>query len=513
MARDRILAIDIGTGSVRVALVGLDGHIEAMVQREHDQFTPRHGWSEQRASQWWTNAEDGIRRILAAHPDAASRLLSVATCGQMHGTVLVDDDLRPVLDEVPLWNDKRCEAEVDAVAARDDLPALSALTGNPPTTAWPAFKLAWLRRHRPDAWAKATGVLMPKDYINACLTGVRATDLSEASCFYLIDAATGRYDDRLLELFGLDRALLPEIRAATDVIGTVLPAVCRATGLPEGLPVVAGTADMAASILGSGVYEAGVASDSTGTSTLLTVVSPNPRPAAGVNNLHLANRAWGVFTILDSGGDAMRWARLAFHDNALSYAEIAAMAEGSPAGAGGLVFLPYLSGERNAARRNARAQFFGLTRRHRAGDLHRAVIEGSAFGARRCLDDLTAATGPISRLIASGGGSRSDFVLTVKASIYGLPILRTADAENGIVGCAMIGGLGLGVFADTAAAVRACVRYDKEIQPNPAWQERYARLYGLFGDLYRLSAPYYDLLDAVEGDIRQDGLSNDGNDA
>jgi len=499
MVRDRILAIDIGTGSVRVALVSLDGRITAMVQHEHDQLTPRHGWSEQRASQWWANAESGIRQILADHPDAADRLLCIATCGQMHGTVLVDDDLRPVLDEVPLWNDKRCEAEVEAISSRADLPELVKLTGNPPTTAWPAFKLQWLKHHRPEAWDKASGVLMPKDYINACLTGVRATDLSEASCFYLLDARSGRYDDRLLALFGLSRDFLPEVKAATDIIGTVLPTICRATGLPDGLPVVAGTSDMAASILGSGVYETGVVSDSTGTSTLLTVVSPDPQPVAGVNNLHLANRAWGVFTILDSGGDAMRWARLAFHDNALSYAEIAAMAERAPAGSGGLVFLPYLSGERNAARRNARAQFFGLTRRHRAGDLHRAVIEGSAFGARRCLDDLRAATGPIGQLIASGGGSRSDFVLTIKASIYDLPILRTADAENGIIGCAMVGGLGLGAFADTAEAVRRCVRYDKEIKPNPAWRDRYAKLFGVFVDLYRLGVPFYDRLDEIEG--------------
>ena len=499
MVRDRILAIDIGTGSVRVALVSLDGRITAMVQHEHDQLTPRHGWSEQRASQWWANAESGIRQILADHPDAADRLLCIATCGQMHGTVLVDDDLRPVLDEVPLWNDKRCEAEVEAISSRADLPELVKLTGNPPTTAWPAFKLQWLKHHRPEAWDKASGVLMPKDYINACLTGVRATDLSEASCFYLLDARSGRYDDRLLALFGLSRDFLPEVKAATDIIGTVLPTICRATGLPDGLPVVAGTSDMAASILGSGVYETGVVSDSTGTSTLLTVVSPDPQPVAGVNNLHLANRAWGVFTILDSGGDAMRWARLAFHDNALSYAEIAAMAERAPAGSGGLVFLPYLSGERNAARRNARAQFFGLTRRHRAGDLHRAVIEGSAFGARRCLDDLRAATGQIGQLIASGGGSRSDFVLTIKASIYDLPILRTADAENGIIGCAMVGGLGLGAFADTAEAVRRCVRYDKEIKPNPAWRDRYAKLFGVFVDLYRLGVPFYDRLDEIEG--------------
>lgn len=499
MKRDTILAIDVGTGSVRVALVDLDGTILAMVQREHDQITPQRGWSAQRASQWWANAHDGIRQILSENQGVARKLLCVSTCGQMHGTVLVDEDGQTVLDEVPLWNDKRCEAEVDAFAQANDLAELRKLTGNPPTTAWPAFKLLWIREHAPEAWARAAGVLMPKDFINFRLTGVRATDLSEASCFYLLDARSGQYDDGLLKLFGLDRRFLPEVKAATDVIGSVLPGICRSTGLPEGLPVVAGTSDMAASILGSGVYQTGVASDSTGTSTLLTVVSPAPGDGTTVNNLHLANRAWGVFTILDAGGDAMRWARLAFHDNVLSYQEVTALAEQVEAGSGGLVFLPYLTGERNAERHNSRAQFFGLTRRHRMGHLHRAVIEGAAFGARRCLDDLTRATGPISRLVASGGGARSDFVLTIKASIYGLPIQRTSNAENGIVGAGMIGGLGLGAYPDIAAAVARCVRYDREILPNPAWQERYARLLDVFNRLYLQSAAFYDTLDEVEG--------------
>lgn len=499
MTRDTVLAIDVGTGSVRVALVGLDGTIFAMVQREHDQITPQHGWSAQRASQWWANAHDGIREILSDHPEMARRLLCVSTCGQMHGTVLVDEAGEPAYDEVPLWNDKRCEAEVRAFATANDSDVIRSLTGNPPTTAWPAFKLAWIRKHEPEAWARATGVLMPKDFINFRLTGVRATDLSEASCFYLLNAGSGRYDDKLLKLFGLDRDFLPDVKASTDVIGPVLPAICWSTGLPDGLPVVAGTSDMAASILGSGVYETGVASDSTGTSTLLTVVGAAPGDGATVNNLHLANRAWGVFTILDAGGDAMRWARLVFHDNALSYQDVTSLAEAVEAGSGGLVFLPYLTGERNAERHNSRAQFFGLTRRHRIGHLHRAVIEGSAFGARRCLDDLARATGPISRLVASGGGARSDFVLTVKASIYGLPIQRTSNAENGIVGCAMIGGLGLGAHQDVATAVRRSVRYDREILPDPAWQERYDRLRDVFNRLYRQSAAFYDTLDEVEG--------------
>ena len=166
----------------------------------------------------------------------------------------------------------------------------------------------------------------------------------------------------------------------------------------------------------------------------------------------------------------MRWGRLAFHDNSLSYQEIAELSENAEPCCGGLIFLPYLTGERNALHKNTRAQFFGLTRNHRIGDMHRAILEGAAFGARRCLEELTSNCGPITKLVASGGGARSTFVLSMKASIYGLPIVRSEEPENGLVGCAMIAGMGMELYEDAEAATHACVHLGETIAPDPQWQ-------------------------------------------
>lgn len=229
---------------------------------------------------------------------------------------------------------------------------------------------------------------MPKDYINFMLTGAMATDYSEASCYFLMDSETRSWSSQACETFGLRVDQLPELKLSSDIIGQVTQRAADLTGLPAGIPVVAGTSDMAASLLGSGVYEPGMASDSTGTSTLMTVVSPRPLHHPLVNNLHLANAAWGGFTILDAGGDAVRWARLALADNQITHPQLLQEAAAVPAGAEGLLFLPYLTGERLAEHTNSRAQFFGLQRKHRRGHLFRAVLEGVAFASWRNLRQL-----------------------------------------------------------------------------------------------------------------------------
>ncbi len=269
------------------------------------------------------------------------------------------------------------------------------------------------------------------------------------------------------------------------------------TGLPAGIPVVAGTSDMAASLLGSGVYEPGMASDSTGTSTLMTVVSPRPLHHTLVNNLHLANAAWGGFTILDAGGDAVRWARLALADNQITHPQLLQEAAAVPAGAEGLLFLPYLTGERLAEHTNSRAQFFGLQRKHRRGHLFRAVLEGVAFASWRNLRQLQKCGQYPQQMIASGGGARSSLWLEIKAAAYNLPILSTRNQENGVTGCGIIAGVGVGLYADFASGVRQTVQFDKVISPDPRLRDYYHACSELFDTLYRQSAALYDRLDAL----------------
>ncbi len=495
--KDKILTIDVGTGSTRAAIVRIDGAMIGFAQREYEQTTPRAGWSEQAPSLWWQAACDCIREVLYRYPETAAQIAVIGACGQMHGTVLLDDRGELVEDRALLWNDKRSQPQVDAFNAREGWEKWLAHLNNPPAAAWPAFKLAWWRENHPDRWSQLAKVLMPKDYINFMLTGAMATDYSEASCYFLMDSETRSWSSQACETFGLRVDQLPELKLSSDIIGQVTQRAADLTGLPAGIPVVAGTSDMAASLLGSGVYEPGMASDSTGTSTLMTVVSPRPLHHPLVNNLHLANAAWGGFTILDAGGDAVRWARLALADNQITHPQLLQEAAAVPAGGEGLLFLPYLTGERLAEHTNSRAQFFGLQRKHRRGHLFRAVLEGVAFASWRNLRQLQKCGQYPQQMIASGGGARSSLWLEIKAAAYNLPILSTRNQENGVTGCGIIAGVGVGLYADFASGVRQTVQFDKLISPDPRLRDYYHACCELFDTLYRQSAALYDRLDAL----------------
>jgi xylulokinase len=494
--KDLFLAIDIGTGSVRAALFHRSGQMLALRARQHDQIVSGFGLAEQRPADWWDGAVESIRRVLETTEGAARRVGAISACGQMHGTVLVDDNGQLVLDSVQLWNDKRPGEEVSAFVAAHDLDGLWPIAANPPSVAWPGFKLKWIARNQPEALARAASVLMPKDYVNFRLTGTLGMDESDASCTYLWDAREGDWSSELTSLLGVEARLLPKVRTAQAVLGSVTAKAAAETGLLAGTPVAAGTSDFAATLLGSGVSPEHRGSDITGTSTLITAYSGKPLQDPVVTNMRTADGAWGAFTILDAGGDAMRWARRAFHNNEIDYDAIVSMAGAAPPGCDRLLFLPYLSGERFGAAK-ARGEFFGLASGHRAGHLHRAVMEGVAFAARRNLFVLERKTGPIESVVAAAGGARGLW-LEIKASIYDRPIVVPAQPEAGVAGCAMIAAVAVGEAADWAEARRRFVSFSDEILPHPAWRDRYSRYAEVFDALYDSNRSLWPMLDALE---------------
>lgn len=494
--KDLFLAIDVGTGSVRAALFTHAGGMLALAAREHDQIVPAFGWAEQRPADWWDGAVDSIRRVLEAVDGAAHRIDAIAACGQMHGAVLVDAAGELTLDAVQLWNDKRPSEEVAAFVAANDVEALWPLAANPPSVAWPAFKLKWIARHQPQALARAAALLMPKDYVNFRLTGTLGMDESDASCTYLWDARNNDWSRELADVLDIDIHLLPPVRAAHDILGALTPKAAAETGLLAGTPVAAGTSDFAATLLGSGVCSARRGSDITGTSTLITAHTPDPLPDPVVTNMRTADGAWAAFTILDAGGDAMRWARRAFHMNAVDYDAIVEMAEKIAPGADRLLFLPYLNGERLGGAANARGEFFGLASGHGAGHLHRAVMEGVAFAARRNLSVLERKTGGIDSIVAAAGGARGLW-LEIKASVYDRPIVVPAQAEAGVAGCAMIGALAVGAVADWEEARGRFVSFADKVLPNPAWRDRYLRYAEVFDALYDANRSLWPRLEAL----------------
>ncbi|WP_127144355.1 xylulokinase [Pelagibacterium montanilacus] len=498
MASSCTVSIDVGTGSTRAALVDPAGTILTIEAREYDQIVPAYGWSEQRPEDWWDACQSVLLAVTARARDLGLTIEAVSACGQMHGTVLIDADGRLARDTAPLWNDKRTLDYVRAFEAEENVADWLGRTANPPTPAWPAFKLQWLRDNDPAAWGRTATVFMPKDYINLQLTGERAMDWTDAACSFLMDPATGQWSDATIARLGLDKSMLPPIRLPYEILGTVTRQAAARTGLAQGTPVLVGGGDYPVALLGSGVCKPGLASEVAGTSSIVTLISERPVLDPQISNTGTPEGNWGAFVLLEAGGDSARWARRVFHDNQLSYGDILARAETAPAGSEALFFLPYLMGERLGEHRNSRAQYFGLGSRHELAHMHRALLEGVGFAVNRHLKVMEDATGTRPEvLIASGGGAKADLWLRIKAAIYNRPILIPREAECGIVGAAVLADFALGRSASIEASASRLVAHEREIVPDPAWAETYGAMQPVFDRLYDAAQPFYNDLDRL----------------
>ncbi|CAN7245669.1 FGGY family carbohydrate kinase [Phyllobacterium sp. LjRoot231] len=498
MAGKLTLAIDVGTGSVRSALVDAKGRILVIATREHEQIVPQFGWSEQRPDDWWQGVVTTIRELLDKVPHARSNIDAIAACGQMHGTVLVGDAGELVRDTAPLWNDKRTVGYVKAFE-RSHLPeTYLADCANPATPAWPGFKLQWLRDNDADAYQRTAAVLMPKDYINLRLSGEVAMDRTDGGASFLMNPRTGEWSDKMIRLLGLERTKLAPLRNPIEILGYVTGKAAIETGLREGTPVLVGAADYPAALLGSGVCRPGIGSEVMGTSAIITAIAKKPLLDPAVCNVGTVEGNWGAFMLLESGGDSMRWARRAFHEKQLSYPDIVERAGEAPPGSERLFFMPYLVGERLGEHRNARAQYFGIGAAHGLAHMHRAVLEGVAFAVKRHINVLDAISGvPLERIVASGGGAKTKLWMNIKASVYNMPILVPAEAECGIIGCAILAATATERFVNVETAVDAHVSYVEEIMPDPRWSDVYAPMQIFFEKLYKHSQALYDDLDRL----------------
>src|ERR1700726_265257 len=297
MNKDLLLAIDVGTGSARAALVTETGKILAFAAREYDQIVPHFGWSQQSPRTWWQGVVFSIRRVVAEVAHGADRIAGIAACGQMHATVLIDGAGELALEEVPLWNDKRTRELVVSFQREHDPDALFSMTGNPPTVAWPAFKLAWIRENAPKAYDAARTFLTPKDYINFKLTGERRIDFCEASSSYMFDLRERVWSKKLLHLLDLDPDKLPSLGAPSELLGSVTPEAAKLPGLRAGTPVAIGAGDFPAALLGAGVTKPGTGCDITGTSTLIVLLTAHPVFDPIISNLHCVTGDWAAFTM------------------------------------------------------------------------------------------------------------------------------------------------------------------------------------------------------------------------
>jgi xylulokinase len=463
--------LDVGTSSVKGLAVDEGGAVVAKAEVPHPSSVPKPGWSEQDPADWWR----GAQQVLAELTSAAGRPEGIGLSGQMHGLVALDAADKVVRPAI-LWNDQRTAAECREIEERLGGPeALAQATGNAALTGFTAPKLLWIENNEPDVYKRIESVLLPKDYVRLRLSGDHATDVTDASGTLWFDVRNRRWSPAVLDALELDPGWLPPAAESPEATGAT----------DDGVPIAAGAGDQGAGALGVGIDRPGPASVVLGTSgvVLHALDAYAADPGSGIQaSAHSVPGRWFVMGVILSAAGSLAWLR-----NALDapYETLLAEAERWDAGCEGLVFLPYLTGER--APHNdpeARGGFFGLTIRHDRGALVRAVLEGVAFALRDVRDLVEELGGPVTVGRISGGGARSELWARILASVLGVPLEKTAVEEGAAYGAALLGGVAGDVWSSPEEAVAACVRPAGTIEPDPAWVSAYDELRPRFRALY-----------------------------
>lgn len=480
------LGVDIGTSGVKALLMRADGDVLATSTVALRMSTPRPGWAEQDPDDWWRAAGAAIQQLTAAHPGI--RVAAVGLSGQQHSSVFLDahgEVIRPAL----LWCDGRTTAECREVTERaGGEEGLRELVGNAALEGFTLPKVLWLRRHEPAAFARLRTVLLAKDYVRYRLTGVPASEPSDASGTLLFDTARRRWSDAMFTLVDLPRSLVPDLGESAEILGRVTGAAAAVTGLATGTPVVGGGGDNACGAAGVGAVAAGQMVASWGTSG--TVLSPTDEPRIDPRMrahtfCHVAPGRWYLIGVVLSAGSAFAWFRDQF---ARGYADtdeanrvLREEAASVGPGADGVTFLPYLQGERTPHRdASLRGAFLGLSLAHTRAHLARAVLEGVCFALRDSLEILRELGVTANEMLLTGGGAKYALLRQLQADVFGMPVATVNREEGSAYGAALLAAVGAGAFPDLDAAASATVRRSAPHPPDPDARARYEPLYARF---------------------------------
>jgi xylulokinase len=478
-----LVGVDVGTGGARALAVDEAGELLAQASSEYPLATPRAGWTEQDPEDWWGGVLGVLRQVAAA---VDGDVAALGLTGQMHGSVFLDARGH-VLRRALLWNDQRTAAQAAGLAKQVGEERLLAIAGNPALTGFQAPKLMWLRDEEPELYRRLAHVLLPKDYVRLRLCGELLTDASDASGTLLFDVGARSWSSELLDALELSREWLPEVREGPEPAGALGAQVAGELGLPAGIPIAAGGGDNAAAAVGVGVVRPGLISSSIGTSGVVFAhrdsfgYDPSGRVHACC---HAVPNAWHLMGVTLAAGASLRWWRDQVASGQ-SYQQLEELAAPLAPGAEGLLFLPYLRGERSPHRDpSARGAFAGLTARHELGHLTRAVFEGVAFSLRDSLETFRELDVQIDEVRALGGGARSPLWRTIQADVFGAPVVRTVIDEGPAYGAALLAGVAVGFFADVPEAVTRVRLRDERDVPDPERSAHYEEIYALYRELY-----------------------------
>jgi xylulokinase len=494
------LGIDVSTTGAKALLVDEKGAVVTTATTPLALSTPKPLWSEQDPHEWWAGVTRSIQAALSQANVTGGDVDAIGLTGQMHGLVLLDAEQR-VLRPAILWNDQRTGAQCDEIRARMGGRArLVKVTGNDALTGFTAPKILWVRENEPDIYARARLVLLPKDYVRLRLTGVAAMDKADGSGTLLFDLASRDWSADVLGALEIPRAWMPPTHEGPAVTGHVSAEAAAATGLREGTPVMAGGGDQAAGAVGAGAITPGVVSLTLGTSGVVFATTDTPlvEPEGRLHAFcHAVPGKWHLMGVTLSAAGSLQWYRDTLAANE-SFDALVTEAASAPAGSEGLIFLPYLSGERTPYPDPlARGAFVGLTVRHRRAHLTRAVLEGVAFSMRDCLD-LFAGAGlsAVSQIRVAGGGAKGPLWRKIVASVLGVELVTVNSTEGAAYGAALLAGVGAGAWKSVAAACDSAIAVTGRDEPDAGWQRAYDALYPRYRALYPALKPEFAALGA-----------------
>lgn len=493
-----LMGIDLGTSSVKVLIATADGQVASTASAEYPILQPQPMFAEQDPEAWWQATVQAVRAAAASLP--AVQIAAIGLSGQMHGTVLLDR-AHKVLAPAVIWPDQRSQRQVQEITQLVGPEQLYAIAGSPVSTGFQAATLRWFQQAAPALWAQVGTVLLPKDYLRFRMTGLLASDPSDGSGALLLDEEQRNWSSRLLEILNIAPEIMPPIQPSDSIAGQLTAAAANAFGLPAGIPVITGAADTACSALGGGAIEPNhlLLSISTGGQLIQPVAQMIADPHGRIHTFCTAlqprasQAGWYQMGATLSAGMALRWLRDSLFEwhYADAYDVMNMAAESSPPGAQGLLFLPYLVGERTPHMDpNARGVFYGLTLRTGQGDLVRAVMEGVTFA---CYDayQVLAELGVSSQSITlAGGGAKSRLWRQIIADIFGLPVRPLLTAEQSALGAVLLAGGGAGLF-EIAATAQRWVQLGAVAEPDAERHAFYQERFAAFQAVYARNKGYF----------------------
>ncbi len=494
---DYVLGVDVGTTGAKALLVDGSGKVVARATSEYPLHTPRPGWAEQDPEDWWRGTVTAIRQVMTAAGARPEEMRGIGLSGQQHGSVFLDKDGN-VLREALLWCDQRTAAQCNWIHQTVGFERVVEETLNPVLTGFQAPKIVWLRDNEPELYDRLRMILLPKDYVRYRLSGEFATEVSDAAGTSLLNVGRRQWSEVMVRGLGLTLDMLPKVYESPVASAAVCESAAKEIGLGAATPIAGGGGDNACSAVGNGVIREGIVAVSVGTSG--TVFSPMGEPKMDAKLrvhtfCHAVPGQWHAMGVMLSAGGSLRWFRDALCEEEKAeaarrgvdpYEIITAQAAGAPLGSEGLLFLPYLTGERTPhADPHARGAFVGLGLRHTKAHMARAIMEGVCYGLRDSLEILREMKLPIAEVRNTGGGSRSSFWRQMQSDVFRTPLVGMAIDEGAAFGAALLGGVAGGVWADVPTACSAAVATKGLVKPNRQAARVYSKYYVVYRSLYR----------------------------